>query len=100
MSELSELLREQRAAVAALKATSRRMKQTVLETKIGKGPAAQRLLLLSMSESLIAAHKAAKIDDDGHTLDLIEDAMRHVGERLAKEVGDGRSFNRKRLKPL
>ena len=100
MNELSELLRQQRAIVAELKATSRRMRETVRENKVEKQPTMQRLLLLSMSESLIAAHKAAKIDDNGFTLDLIEDAMRHVGERLAKEVGDGRSFNRKRHEPL
>ena len=100
MNELCELLREQRVVIAALRATSRRMRETVQENKVEKRPTMQRLLLLRMSESLIAAHKTAKIDDDGFTLDLIENAMRHVGERLAKEVGDGRSFNRKRIKPL
>lgn len=100
MNELRELLREQRVVVAALKATSRRMKATAQATQIEKPPLVQRLLLLKITESLIDAHKAAKIDDDGHTLDLIEDAMRHVGERLAKETGDGRKFSRKRLQPF
>lgn len=97
MSELSGLLREQRVIVASLRETSRRMKQTVRENKIEKGPTVQRLLLLGISESLIAAHKTAKIDDDGYTLDLIEDAMRHVGMRLAKEHGSERNFSRKGL---
>ena len=72
------------------------MKATARESRIEKGPAVQRLMLLQMAESLIAAHKAAKIDDDGYKLDLIDDAMRHVGKRLAKEAGDGRSFDLKR----
>ena len=100
MNELRELLREQRVAVSALKATSSRMRATALTNQIEKPPLVQRLLLMKIAESLIDAHKAAKIDDDGCTLDLIEDALSHVGERLAKETGDGRRFNRKRLSPL
>lgn len=100
MSELEELLREQRVVVAALMATSRRLQATARDNHIEKRPPVQRLLLLKIAESLIEAHKAAKIDDDGGTLDLIEDAMRHVGERLTKETSDGRKFNRKRLQPL
>lgn len=61
--------------------------------------ASERYLLLRMAEGLIDAHKAAKIDDNGMTIDLIEDAMRHVGERLARETGDGRNFSRRRLGP-
>ena len=100
MDELTELLREQRVVVAALKATSKRMKATVRQNEFKKGPMVQHLLLLKIAESLIAAHKTAKIDDDGGTLDLIEDAMRHVGKRLAKETGYGRRFDRKHLWPV
>lgn len=59
----------------------------------------RRELLLTMAEGLIGAHKAAKIDNNGLTSDLIEDALRRVGERLAKETSDRRSFSRKRLPP-
>ncbi len=45
-----------------------------------------RLRLLKMTEALIVAHRLAKIDDNGLTLDLVEDALRHVGGRLANEV--------------
>jgi hypothetical protein len=39
-----------------------------------------------MTEGLIYAHIAAKVEDDGHTLDLIEDALLHVGKRLSREM--------------
>lgn len=99
MQELFDLLREQRVTVAALQATSRALKQSAREP-IRKGPAVQHILLLRMAEGLVASHKAAKIDGDGYTLDLIEDAMRHVGERLAAETSDGRYFCRKKLEAL
>lgn len=60
----------------------------------------QRLVLLQMAEALVIAHKLAKIDDDGYTLDLIEDALRYVGERLSKETGLGRNFGQKKLGPV
>ena len=45
-------------------------------------------VLLRMAEGLITAHRAAKLDQDGYTLDLIEDALSHVGKRLLNEVED------------
>ena len=88
MDELQTLLREQRVVVAGLRATAQRLTAAVRATPIKKSATVSRLLLLQMAESLVTAHKAAKIDDDGLTLDLIEDAMRHVGKRLEQETTD------------
>lgn len=41
--------------------------------------------LLDMAEGLIKAHKAAKVDGDEASLDLIESALFHVGRRLADD---------------
>ena len=83
---------ETQGLVASLRKTMGRSSPCLLE-KPDRSP---RILLIA--EALIAAHKEAKIDDDGYTLDLIEDALRHVGRRLAKENHDGRDFSRKRLR--
>lgn len=99
ITEMQELLREQRVIVAALRATSRRMVEANRQP-IMKKRCIQQMLLLCMAESLVTAHKAAKVDDDGMTLDLIEDAMRHIGKRLAAETSDGRDFIRERVAPL
>ena len=46
----------------------------------------RRMMLLQMTESLIRAHQIAKIDGNGRTLHVIEDALFHVGSRLAREI--------------
>lgn len=89
--EARMLRAELRSHLAVRKAITSDLKQVCAHSR--------EALLLSMAEGLIVAHKAAKIDGNGLTLDLIEDALGHVGERLAKETGDGRDFRQKRLIP-
>lgn len=99
MTELDELIQEHRAHIEALRATVRQMREASKKTPVIL-PFVRKYLLLSMAEGLIEAHQAAKFDDNGLTLDLIEDALRHVGERLATEHGDDRSFVRKKFGPM
>ena len=97
-SDLAETILEARKLRAELRshlAVRKAISTDLQRLCVGTG----EVLLLTMAEGLIAAHKAAKIDGNGSTLDLIEDALGHVGERLAKESGHGRDFSRKRLAP-
>ena len=96
MTELDEVMRAHRAQMKLLRTTIRQIRDVTKEIPATR-PFYRKYLILQIAEGLIAAHKAAKFDDDGLTLDLIEDALRHIGKRLALEHGDDRNFARKKL---
>lgn len=90
-----EIMRENRIARAALRATIGHTQKICddMRTCSENTPRTPSVRILMIVEGLIIAHKAAKVDDDGYTLDLIEDALFHVGKRLAKECPDGRRYS-------
>ena len=99
IDSLDDVVLEQRLLTETLGATGGRLRAAAREDKTSGGLTVQGLLLLQITESLIAAHRLAKIDGDEDSLELIEIAMRHFGQRLAQYAGGASDLETRRSAP-